>query len=793
MPAISAPNLAILRYKYHRVVNAIVDVYPLQSMGTATVDTLPASYPFADIPITGTGGGWGTLGFGGAFRPGQYVVIRDGSGNFVMDTVWRRSYNGTTLIRGLGISRGDSGKAVEQAAALAAGQSVTCYNVFIPKVSLSRIDSGIFYRRWDQAFTSFSASPQVNIGTHRAGTIDSGSGKLTLDFTLASSSTDWAGGTPTVTEWELPPAGGAAFVAPYTSTSNPTQIAFEPGAHIISCLSSGQRQFRYVWAHGDDGVTSYEAFSDTYEVGAPISDVETPAGRTVTFEVTGDNVSAALYTGAPCLFTYQHEYSNDGITWTTPTTGTLTESFFGHVRSFETISNDGNGVEIVRFTVVSPLIYAESLPYVAQYLIEDASPAEWWEIEAAYSHAGFIPLYVTDQIARFMIEMNDYYPGDGVDYFKFRWDIDADNLADAMRVAARPFLGNLGNVSDGALYLSRNPQLETDTNRNAVATVMTIADTDMYPPIAYQRNEVMPARETEGGAFIYSGAGTDAKIKGVLYRKGLGAPMQGTAIQTMPDFIALDTTEAASRVGHWHQRSNAPTPTISFEMPGAYDAFRLALMEWWDLNVATYDPMANGLYSNRILPVQVTRNWAIENGSLVKTLSVTAEPETYGQPAINRTRPTWNGQGITPSTAWTYTWDFLTAQGDWVEWDYAGVSSAAWTAGIGWRGDYPGNLDRVYISVSFASSYITSISFSCQTFVTGGVSARIGSTLPDGDNLYFANPTTATTHTASNVNQNLTAVYLGMERNTTTYVTDIITAVISGIGTRPSFTGGTWS
>jgi hypothetical protein len=648
MPAISNDDLTRMRYPYHRIKDATLNVFPILDLAasTGTVGSLVGlSYPLADVPVTGTSALWDVSG------RGNYVRITDGSGNLVMETVWRKPANGTTTyLYASGFSRGDSGLAVEQAAALAAGQTVTNYRGRVPKSFLSRISGGVLYKRWDEAFSGVTPSPQGNMGRHVYARIDDNTGVATVTFSAANSFS-WFGEAITYT-WIL--QSGVGLVGGYTLNDATIEVNAIPGVYVIRCIigdttGGSDTSYRYLFVEGDDGVNSYTAFSNEHDVLAITSDVETLTGRSMTFEVKGNGISAKMVTGVPCLFTHTYEHSADGATWETLDNDYGTSNFFGFLRSFETISNDGNGVEIVRFTVVSGMLYAESLPFASQYLIENASPSEWWHVSPALSNAAFVPYYVMDLHSRFMNETSDYDFGDGDLYYKQRWNIDADNLADACRVAARPFLGNFGNVSDGSFYLRRNPQYETDANRNAVATVMTITDADIYPPVAYQRNEVMTARETEGGAFIYSGSGTDAKIKGVLYRKGLGAPMQGTQVVTMPDFIALDTTEAASRVGHYHQRLNAPTPTISFEMPGSYDAFQLALMEWWDLGVSTYDPLNRGLWSNRVLPTQIARNWSFENGSLTKTLSVTAEPETYGQPAINKTRQIWNGQGITPS------------------------------------------------------------------------------------------------------------------------------------------------
>jgi hypothetical protein len=119
----------------------------------------------------------------------------------------------------------------------------------------------------------------------------------------------------------------------------------------------------------------------------------------------------------------------------------------------------------------------------------------------------------------------------------------------------------------------------------------------------------------------------------------------------MPDFsiaLADGLTRVREAVGHWYAEQNNPTPEIRITADRNLDIVDPVQMVWHSFLIpadTTYDPRGKGWNGTRMLPVRVDRRYELEDFDLVKTIDVSFQPETFGQPGEELPWPRGEGAG----------------------------------------------------------------------------------------------------------------------------------------------------
>lgn len=669
--AISASDITKLRYSHIRRKNTKLNIFEPEFAATATIDTITGDYPRGSYPVTSTSVNWTNFG------AGYLVRISDSVTGVIKFEGITRLGNDANNVYVAGHVSGDTGLAQEEAYTVTAGDDVTVSRVQIPQTFLGRLGAdGTLYKQFDQEFDLADPQtgrprPQVNFGGDRQYTVSAGGTKtgIVLD---ASSSFSWLGNSISY-EWVLPTG---VTITSGVDTDASITVSMDEGVHRIRCrvtdsgiatLPSSQGN-RYYYINSDNE----PAFSDEYTVENINSFVLTRDGWQAQFTVSasaGGIPTSRLYTGAPVLFSYDIEYSQDGRTWVTTDDEELNRRYYkGYIRRFDSVSYNTEGrIDRVTFTVQSLMIYMDALPIASQVILYDATPTNWQE--SPYTDINRLMHTIIRYHSDVVTEDNDLsIYADNANYISPIHAVNQGSLSAAMREVVAKRLGcNIGNLSHGQMYTAPHRSYEDSTFRAAQTSQFTFTTQDVFNgQVSFAIDQVMKYQQSNGSFFVADTTGTP-----VIGIRGLGAPMQGGSINQIPSFVALSKTEGLERIGHDHQNKNRKIQTITLSTfndgivePAALEAFT------FDLD--SVDAMNTGVLNNTVwLPIEARYNFPDNSMSSVPPrIEIDFEPETEGQPASE----------LIPSNLPAYTWDFTDNDGGWTLGLYG-----AYVANEGWR------------------------------------------------------------------------------------------------------------
>lgn len=656
---VSAPDAAIIRSEYQAVDNLFVNIPPLTVFATATVSATP-TWPTAQLSVSGASADWLNM------RNQMIVKVTKPDGSLAFEGTVRKTDGLTTsLIFIANIREGDSGVALERAPSIESGDTVTVYAQIVPFAYFSRIDSDVFYKRYDVPWdngdpnsSQLTKNPAavVNMGSHRHLRVNPGDSAQWEMSGAASFS--WFGNDVNFL-WQLPT--GVTNVGFTTNTDPAVRLGADPGIYIIRLRGeddgTGRRDtnFRYVFVTDGDTV---KAFSEDFTVVGIEGDRNPQLGRSLTLTIKASrdtDVMSRLYKSAPVLITYEHTYSGDQWQTVEETPTEIIENFFGYVRRYERVSTTPEGVDTYTVLVESPLIYFGSLPVAAQTILAkiEAEVDAWEKVLDTLCHVAYFVYYILNFHAGALLSLSDFFPGDLTAFQRPALSSGAGDMLSAVRKIVGELVtgGNIGCTSNGAIYLMRNPVYEADLHRNDLDEFWTWTGDDVVGELEYNRDPIPEASETEGTGSV---TGTTTPLTVFTARANLFAGGQGVGKDTMPSFIGLSENDIRDRVGHWHQATNRPTKSLIFEVRGGHDFTDPARMLWHILDLATYDPAdaANqGLLDNkRWIPLEVGRTWQVTPFGIRKRLNVTFQPETKGKRAPLKPDPVI-GAPISPTPA----------------------------------------------------------------------------------------------------------------------------------------------
>lgn len=638
MPTIGTADAAVIRSNSQALKNLYLNIMPLTVFSYGTINAAPGSYPAAIVYLNGSPPNW-TSGM----RPQQVFRITDSSGTILkLEAATRKLPDSGTVFYIPAIREGDTGVALEMATSIGSGDIITVYDPITPYAYFSRVEGGTFYKRYSETWSgngSLTIYPQpvVNMGDHLHFRVNPGG---TATWTMSgTASYSWIDGT--VDYLWFPPTGISIDV-PTTDTDATVNLSGTAGRYRMRLRGRDNNQspdnsYRYVFI--TDGV-NVKAFNELFDVVAIEEEPQTRTGRVITITVKatrGTDVLSYLYKGAPVLLTYDHQYSNNGWRTATAAPSAIIDNFYGYIRRWERISTTPDGVDTYSVRVESPLIYFGDLPVASQTIIASGTPDSWATVLPSLSHVAYFTYYLLQYHGGALLSLSDFYRTDLGSFFRPALSSAAGDMLNAAAKTAGLVTGaNVGCTSNGAIWLKRNGNYESDAWRSANGTAWTWTGDDILGDLEYSRDPIMVASETEG---VFSISGTAIPITTYTARAGIFAGMQGVAKEQMDAAIALSETDAGQRVGHQHQRTNAPTQEVSFRIRGGHDFIEPALMEWYVFDLAAYDPGSDinyGLLSHRSLPISVSRTWEFTPQGVIKRLEASFEPETKGKEAPER-------------------------------------------------------------------------------------------------------------------------------------------------------------
>ena len=610
---ISGADLTKLRSNQY-ISDIALHITPLTVIQSGTITAIPTLSPYVDITWSGSTSN---------IAVGQMVKITDGS-TLKTYGVIRKAPSGSTLYISA-TPLGSAGVATRIENVVAVNDTVTVYNHMPIWNVFSRIADGVFYKSWDIPYTNQNSQPPpvCNTGAWQVAKLASGVSTHTFTLPRNGVNTSFALGSATITSylWTLP--SGVTFDTGYSSTDDVIDVVAEAGYHQISCLltdSNSATHTAYLWLFVSNGATG-TSLSERYPITID-SDTQSRKGREISFTITGDNLQDVIYPSAGIVLKDWSVFGGESLTDDVPI-----DTFIGYV-SHDGLSftHDGN---IGRATVkaVSPFIYAEKVGQPLQALEEAASPAHWAQCTSALSNPRGYAYYAMKWHAPNILNMHDLEADHTTPRRQFA-NFNTNTLAAAIQVSALTIGGNIGSASDGTTVLKLNPMYMDNTDRNALDVVIAWQEEDIQSLLEYDKRFGGGFSESRVGGFAFDGTTSTAWLAGKRWG-------QGVSVTTSPN-VSVTVAEGVERIkafsGHYLAEQNADVQGIPLELNGFQDVIDPAYMLWNRLNIsATFDPNGVGFDNERMLPNQVTRLWELTDSGWMKRMSITLQPETFGQ------------------------------------------------------------------------------------------------------------------------------------------------------------------
>lgn len=611
--AVSTVDTSLIRTGTHIIESVRMNVVLPEIVTTLTVTAVPASVPYATLTVSGSLSG---------VTAGQQIKIYRGN-TLKAWSVVRKAPSGSSLFVAP-LSLGDPGVPAFIENAIEAGDTVIVYSARPMWGMYSSIQQRTFYKMWDEPYTDQNGTPppKANAGVWQEESLTRGTALFTLpkggintSFGIGASLTGYL--------WSLPT--GVTLRSGYSLTDQVIKVEADAGQHLVSLTvtdANGKSHTAYTWLFVEND--TYASFGNRYVWEITADSNHTAEGREVSFRVVGDNLRDVLLPGAGVLFTEHSTFAGDTLA-----AGVLLDTFIGYISGDIEYSHNGDYGEAA-FTVKSPYLVAGELPIPPQLLTEETSPNNWSECGSALSNPRGAIYYVAKWHCPALVDMHDWNTPHTTPRKK-SVEFNTSSVSEALKIGAGILPGgNIGSASDGTLVLRQNPMLEDNSYRNAMPTVWTWTADDIKPDFKTTRSTRMATGEMRGGAFSYDG--TTIRAYAVVKRW-----YQGTGKDTMPNFAVTssDGLEKCKRViGHYMAMQNAKTKSISVDVMGNIDIADPVYMDAWHiLNISSeFDPDGEGWTNRRVLPVRIERNWSKDEAGIVKRMSVTFQPETYGQP-----------------------------------------------------------------------------------------------------------------------------------------------------------------
>lgn len=611
-----------------------LSVVPAATVGTAHINQATFTNPVTQLTVDNTSVGWTTY-----VRRGMTVWIGTTAGARDIGVYRVRSNPTSTILYIAEMSSGDPGMlALSILRPLADNAYITVIRDWNLWSIFPVIENGEFLKDVDTPYTdqnelSGEIPGYINVGVHPVGHMDGS----TIDFTftadvqwfetIGSASIDWtfANGTP----------GTATGAGPHT-------VSFPAGTHEVSVAA--------VSDNGGEAFAVRQVFAHDFAVNPPYSvkilgDRATKQGRRVSAEIIGTGLDdTPLQTGAMVVL-WEELYFENGDTLDSACT-----QLTGWIESIS--GGDDGGVPTYRVEIIQALHRLEQIRGFSQVLTATANPSNWQEVSPALCHFNFYVFYLLYWHTT-LLSLFDYDAQDFVEVVMNTWANDPGDWYSTINRLGSFVSAELGQASDGTLYLRRKPSLMNNTDRNLLVERVTLTLNETTCDLAIipdmERRQFPEVGQTQGFAFQYNYI-TGQKTGLKSYAPG-EVPGQGGRTEQMPDQWVAHPSHLDLLVSNYHAMVNNPYPRVTVQLTRSNTVNALltapAEMYWIELEVDA-DHWPEGVaFSSRCVVEDVSITW---NDDGTKDATLNLVPETNGNYAPAQQMPVTIDDQTDPTT-----------------------------------------------------------------------------------------------------------------------------------------------
>ena len=613
--AISGADLTKLRADQY-IDDIALHITPLVTIQSGTITAIPIVPPFVSITWDGSTSG---------IEVGQMVKITNGI-TLKAWAVIRKLPSGAALYIST-TPLGSAGISTQIENSIEVGDTVTVYSHRPLWGMYSRIAEGVFYKSWDIPYTDQNENvpPVSNSGAWQVAKLANGVSTHTFTLPKEGANTSFAFSSFTISSylWSLPT--GVTLASGFNLADDVIDVDAIAGTHLVSLTitdSNANTHTSYLWLFVSDGATG-ASLSERYVI-SDMTGTSTRQGTEITFTITGENLQDVIYPSAGIVLKQWAKFNgselNDNV---------LIDTFVGYIKR-DGISATHNGdVGSLSVTFASPVIIASSIVQPSQSLEDVSSPSNWAQCDDALSNLRGHLFYAIQWHTPNLLSMHDFDAPFATPRKKFG-TFNSTNLGAAMRITSDYVAGNLGSTADGKTTVRKNPLYMSNTDRNAVANIITWQEQDIDPDKGFDYVKRMGSQlaESSTGAFAYDGTARKAWAAAKFWNQGVGKAQ-------LPNFI-VTIAEGIGRilevVGHFFAEQNSDIRTMPLNLNGLQDVIDPALMLWCSLNVSSeFDPYGVGFVNKRMLTMSVDRSWTIDENGVSLEITLSVQPETFGQ------------------------------------------------------------------------------------------------------------------------------------------------------------------
>lgn len=631
--ALTSGELTALRGSGHAT-DAWLSVVPATTVATARINQTSFTNPVTQLTVDNTSAAW--LPY---VRKGMAVWIGTTAGARDIGVYRVRENPSATTLSIAEMSTGDPGLlALSTLRPLTNDAYITVKHSDDLWSILPVIQQGEFLKDADDPYTNQNAlggqiPGYVNIGGHRRGRVAGGS----LSFTFAAE-VHWFEtiGTASIT-WTFQNG------TPSTATGiGPHTVSFPAGTHEVVCVATS--------ANGGVALARRRVFAHDFATNPPysvkiLSDRVTKQGRRLSLEVIGADLDDTdLQTGTMVMF-WEELYFEGGATLDSATTDC--------VGWIESVSGGGeSGVPVYRVEVMQALHRLEQIRGFSQVLTATANPSNWQEVSPTLCHFNFYVFYLLYWHTT-LLQLFDYDAQSFVEVVMNTWANDPGDWYTAINRLGSFVSAELGQASDGSLYLRRQPSLMNNTERNLLPERVTLTidatscDLAVIPDMEHR--QFPEVGQTQGFAFMYNVV-TGQKTGLKAYAPG-EVPGQGGRTEPMPHQWVAHPSHLDLLVANYHAMLNNPYPRVTVQLTrsNAVNALLTAPAElyWVVLDIDAEHWPEGTAFNRRCVVEDISIEWN-EDGTKDAVLNLV--PETSGNFAPGQAMPTTLDDETDPTT-----------------------------------------------------------------------------------------------------------------------------------------------
>lgn len=620
---IGASDLTLLRSARHGV-RPFFNIWPREIIATADVNQSEFEYPLAEITVDNTSASWTSN-----VEVGMRFQIKRGS-DLIATGITRKAPT-STIFYPDAKSLGDQGLMTDSIADyIQDDDTITVFNDFPLWTMLSVIRQGVFYKRYDIAYTDEGSDPApiVNMGAWQQAFIANGAS--TAEFTFTALGHAWGAKTISSYLWTLPT--GATLTGGGLATDTVT-FTFPAGFGLVRCTvtdSTGKTRtgIRPVWANTRTGANAPDSYDRAWTIE---SDSQTLQGRNMSLRLYGEaDIDEDTFYPTAAFYVGEEDFY-----WNTSTgewvniDDEITDRYVGMM--IRTQPEGDLRKTILLAELQSPFEVLSHIPMVSQAIIETPSPADWTEVSTGLATPPFLAWYVLEHHCPNLLTLFDFnFPASLPR--KRLYALNGNSVAAQLQEISALLGSNIGCGSDGSLYLYEDVMLQSSGDRATFVERITLTEADLRNQLTYPVNY-----RAQIGQLLLYGFALDSNDNPLPLGSLAPGQAQGQGVgRTEADALLVDDqTDINIKCGNLLAKMNAPNPEIVLDVERNMDIFDPArdYNRWYRLTVSSrYNPRGNAI-NTRTIVSQVNRSWrTTERGTAIKDISVTVMSETFGQP-----------------------------------------------------------------------------------------------------------------------------------------------------------------